>query len=371
MDRKTSRHSHVSFLLLFFEKEIIVQRKILLIVGNTLLILAVIWLYFEPQKEIPTVYTPPADTRICLAKDDTFPSSIEHKARMKELGIDCATLYWKLNAPDNRKHPYDWVRFNYLDEGYDVVLVLIIDGGGKTTTIGEDSNTAVGNLQKVLDGHYDVALKEFIAVIARDGRPIKIRPFHELDGDWYPWGIYAQGNSPQMLVDAFAHVVSLFSEGGASAVTFDANLNRRDANRLVLGDAEAYLPQLRTLIQSVSFSTYNRGGTSKDHPYERTFQFEFRPAYNRAQQFIGDTPINVAEVSTAGILSPKIPWFRRMLQDIKTDFHRTNEVTFFFGEGTATDGSTIDWGLKPKDHTAFRDILEAFRNTQQTKHEEE
>ena len=307
--------------------------------------------------------------RFCLAKDDTFPSSKEHKARMERWDIDCATVYWKLNAPDNRKHPYEWIRRGYLDEGYEVIMVLIIDDGGSTVAIGEDSEIAIGNLQKVTDGKYDDALRALAKKIAKDGRPIKIRIFPEFDGYWFPWGIYAEDNSVYTLIQAVAHVTSILwaEEGNDKIITFDANVNRRDGNGDVLNDAPQYTPIFNKLFGSYSISSYDRGGTAFTHLFPRSFRYDFKPTYDTLSSMAPNTCLNVAEVSTAGSYGrSKIEWFTQMLEDVDTYFPRICEITFFFGTGTATNGSTIDWSLDEKDYDAFGTLLKQHRNKRQT-----
>jgi hypothetical protein len=299
------------------------------------------------------------NVRFCLAKDDTM-SVVEHRSLMAQLGINSATLYYKLNAEDNRAHPYDWIRFNYLDNSHEVVLVLIIDAATRATTaIGEESAVALGNLQQVIDGKFDAALEALVAAIAQDARPIKVRLFHEFDGFWFPWGIQAQGNTPELFVRALAHVVGLFNAARAP-VTFEVNVNRENGQGEVLGAAASIIPLIEPLVHYIAVSTYNRGCTSKEHPYDRSFQYEFRPVYTRLTE-LTRLPITIAEVSTAGACSARLPWFQAMLDLIDKDFHRVREVTFFFGEGEATDGGTIEWALDPADYDAFRVLLECYR----------
>lgn len=316
------------------------------------------------------------DLTFCLAKDDAW-NSVAHKIRMKELNTNCATLYYKLMSAENRAHPYDWIKDNYLDSGHDVVLTLILDNG-VTSTVGSSEGTDVsagvpGLLERVVGGEFDKALNQLIAKIVKDGRHIVVRPMHEIDGGWYPWGIYAKGNSPELAVAAVKHVVTMFKAAHAP-VTFEINFNRRDARDKVLGEAERYLPQLDQLVDAYSVSSYNRCGTAPKYQKERSFADDFRPIYEKLAG-LTNKPINVAEVSTSGECSPRLPWFREMLKAIDTEFTRVEMVTFYFGTvpiGKASNTKPIQWGLNSnQERLAFRDLLNQYRQKWHTKLKQE
>ncbi len=300
---------------------------------------------------------------VCLAKDDTFKSSDEQIQMMEKLGINCATVYWKLTSSDNLKHPYSWVQKKYLDRGYQVNVVLIIDDKkSSNVAMGEGlSKESGGNLDDVLTGKYDDALKQLSKVIASDNRPVTIRPFHEFNGRWFAWAMYTEGNSPDKLVAAFNHVITLFKDAGAENVKFDANVSRRDANLQILADAHVYT-ELSKLVNSFSISTYNRGGTSAEYAEDQSFIDGFLPTYERFVSLIpAEMPINVAEVSTAGLMSPKLPWFEAMFSAL-SNVPRTKQTTLFFGEGTAIGGGKISWGLNDTEYDQLAKLIKQWRN---------
>ena len=303
------------------------------------------------------------DITWCLAKDNAW-NSREHRARMDLLGIPCATLYYKLTSAENQANPLAWVRDHYLNHGTPTTLTLIIDDGRPTvgTSEGTDVSAGVpGLLSRVVAGEFDESLDALVRAIARDGRPIMIRPFHELDGGWYPWGIYAQGNSPELAVAAVRHVVERFRAGGARNVSFEINFNRRDGRGEVLSDAEYLIPVLNELVDAYAVSTYNRCGTAPQYVDERSFADDFRPIYDRLSS-LTTLPINVAEVSTSGACAPKLPWFQAMMTALKEEFPRVKQVTFFFGVvpvGKASNSVPIYWGFDQSvaDAQEFRELL--------------
>ena len=311
-----------------------------------------------------------AEVSLGLAKDNDWSSS-EHIARMEAYGLtDHGTIYYKLMSDANRTNPYDWVEQNYLDAGIDTLMVLIIDDGARST-VGTSEGTDVsagvpGLMEQVSRGDFDEALIELATEIRMDGRDITIRPFHEIDGGWYQWGIYADGNSADLAVSAVEHVIDVFEAVGTTNVTWEINFNRRDGRGEVLGEAEYLIPALEAVgVTQWSVSTYNRCGTSARYDEERSFADDFGPIYDRIAA-LSELPINVAEVSTSGLCAPKTPWFEEMLVSLDQRFPRTQEVTFFFGIvpiGKASNVVPIYWGYDQSflGLQQFRELMDARR----------
>lgn len=309
-----------------------------------------------------------ADVSLGLAKDNAWNSG-EHIARMESHGLtDHGTIYYTLMSAENRANPFDWVRLNYLDADIPLVMTLIIDDRSdpSVTTIGTSEGTDVsagvpGLLERVVSGEFDPAMQELAAEIAEDGRPIVIRPFHEIDGGWYQWGMYASGNSCDLAAQAVNHVIDVFDAAGADNASWEINVNRRDGRQRVFGAAECFIPQVEDRIDAWSVSTYDRCGTSDNYPDARSFADDFRPIYDRLAA-LSRHPINVAEVSTSGLCGPgRIKWFEEMLEDLE-QFPRTEMVTFFFGVvpvGRASNDVPIYWGFdqQPELIPTFRDLI--------------
>ncbi len=309
----------------------------------------------------------------CLAKDKAWKSN-EHIALMKELGINCATVYYSLNAPENLDNPFEWVKL-YLDYGYKVIMVLRIDADKKNP------------LTSTLIGENDVALERLKAKIKADGRPLTIRLWHESDGNWYPWQMYYKDKQTGLRNGVDMHIRAYEYLSGKLAlenVTLESNFNRRDAlNEKPLSEGEQYLPEINTLVNNHSVSTYNRCGTrSKYRPaglkpgeyskkmlqFEYSFESEFDPFYQRAITLIGENqPINIAEVSTSGLCTKgeKIPWFEAMLESIDQKYSRVNTITFVFGDvqiGEASNDVVIPWGIDSSEQRQkFAALLNKYR----------
>lgn len=311
----------------------------------SMLMALVVWL---PQSVMADVPKP------CLAKDSAWTAS-EHIKRMEELGIKCATVYYNLMADDNRSNPLDWVRRYYIENDYEVVLVLIVNDG-----------KGAGLLKRIAQGKFDVDLANLAAAITRTETSLVLRPLHEVDASWHPWGMYADGNTPEDAVLALRHIHDVFAHANSSVV-FEVNFNRTDGKGKVLGEVERYTFLLDAFVDQYSISSYNRCGSAPKYrpqpgdgktvaDFERTFVEEFAPAYHRLEAFT-KRPINVAETSTSGLCAPKLPWFEDMFISLeRPEFDQVDAVTFFFGKrkpGTVSNDVPIDWGVAPEDRAAF------------------
>ena len=74
------------------------------------------------------------------------------------------------------------------------------------------------SLDSITVGSHDPDLARIAKVIAAYERPVYLRYAHEMNGDWYPWSVRANGGSPQAYVSAFRHVHDLFARAGARNV---------------------------------------------------------------------------------------------------------------------------------------------------------
>lgn len=307
------------------------------------------------------------EVQFCLAKSDPWTSA-QHRQMMIEHGVSCATVYYSLMSPDNRRDPLSWVTSTYLDANLEVVLVLQFSSSG---------DSSPGLLGRVARGDFDAELQKLIEAIKRANKHVVVRPFHEIDGGWYPWGIYAKGNSVEAAVAAVQHVSRMFREVNAP-VSIDINLNRRDGKGKVLGAAEQLIPQIDQWVDTYSISTYNRCDTAPNYrpksgsgetlaDYNRPFGEEFAPVYAKLKAFT-DKPVNVAETSTSGRCAARIPWFKEMLESVDAQFPDTHTVTFVFGDvaaGKAANDVPIQWGFQTAaERREFRKLLRQYQARQ-------
>ena len=76
------------------------------------------------------------------------------------------------------------------------------------------------HLQRIIGGEFDTYIEAWAQAAAAYGDPIVIRFMHEFNGDWYPWSIGLNGQTPEMYVEAWRHVHAIFTAAGAVNVSW-------------------------------------------------------------------------------------------------------------------------------------------------------
>lgn len=73
-------------------------------------------------------------------------------------------------------------------------------------------------LSNIIDGKYDSYIRSWAEGVKSLGFTIGIRFAHEMNGNWYPWCVFSNGNTVSQYVQAWRHVHDIFTEVGATNV---------------------------------------------------------------------------------------------------------------------------------------------------------
>jgi len=197
-----------------------------------------------------------------------------------------------------------------------------VDAAGATPLVTlEFWSTQTGGLSSITNGSHDAYLKSFAAAAKAYGRPVWLRPFHEMNGNWYPWGTVT-GNTPAKLIAAYRHVHDVFAAAGATNVKFVWCPNV-DFNVSSFYPGDAY-------VDYAAIDGYNNGA-----PW-RSFASVFNPTYD-AVAAVSSKPIFVAETSSVEGGSGKAAWIKAMFSTIATRDTRIVGVCWF------NAALTYDW----------------------------
>ncbi|MFN8195922.1 MAG: glycosyl hydrolase [Nocardioidaceae bacterium] len=71
------------------------------------------------------------------------------------------------------------------------------------------------SLQSIVEGRHDEDLWRIGSVIEQYGGPVMLRFAHEMNANWYPWGMGVNENTPDRYVAAWDHVHALIERTGA------------------------------------------------------------------------------------------------------------------------------------------------------------
>lgn len=174
---------------------------------------------------------------------------------------------------------------------------------------GETPRSMHSRLPEIATGKYDFQINAWAQAAAVNGRPIEICFGHEMNGDWHAWGFLNghNGNTSQLYVRAYRHVVDLFDAAGAANVSWVWAVNASWHD-----DFSEAFPGVE-YVDRLGVNGHNWGGdpAGTEPAWAKWRQFEhlfgcWNPSdpggFNnvRALAALADRPIMIAEVASAG-----------------------------------------------------------------------
>lgn len=214
------------------------------------------------------------------------------------------------------------------------------------------------SLSRISAGACDTYLHGFARDAKAFGHTIWLRPFHEMNGYWYPWCGTANGNVPSEFIPAWRHVHDIFVAEGATNVKFVwcPNIESVDSNHSLHNPSNtisSYWPG-EDYVDLIALDGYNFG-TADDGKW-RSFSTLFSAPYAEVTQLSGGKPILVAETSCATTGGDKAAWIRNAFAVAPTSFPR------IVGIGWFDTNADRDWRVdsSPATLQAFKD---ATRNS--------
>jgi glycosyl hydrolase family 26 len=196
-------------------------------------------------------------------------------------------------------------------------------------------------LSQIAGGAYDPYIAQF-ATEARDwGHPFFLRPFWEMNGNWFPWSEIANGNSPGQFVAAWRHVHDVFGAVGAGNATWvwcpyadtKKRLQRTRLKPLYPGGA---------YVDWTCLDGYNWGQNLVNPRPWRSFGELFDPAYKAVTKKVAPRkPLMLGEFATSPYGGHKAKWIRRMFEKLPRKYPRVRALVYF---DTVDRG--VDWPLE-------------------------
>ena len=203
-------------------------------------------------------------------------------------------------------------------------------------------------LARIAGGAHDDYIAHFARGLRKLGATIYVRPMHEMNGDWYPWGGTVNGNSAALYVQAWRRMVDIFRAQGAKNVKWVFNPVSEDwpvgaANRF-----ERYYPGAN-YVDVLAVDGYNWGSTKPNFGGWRSFSKTFSSAYHRLAR-LGPQPIWIAEVGSAIEGGSKAAWVRDMFKRAQS-MDRLQAIVWM----DTIDAFEGDWRMRNP-----HDVLAAF-----------
>jgi hypothetical protein len=198
-------------------------------------------------------------------------------------------------------------------------------------------------VSRIAAGDYDAYIESWAEGVRAFGRPVYLRPFPEMNGDWVGWN-----GDPEGLVAAWRRTAHLFELAGADNVRWVWSPNLTDSPRTAENRMEAYYPG-SDVVDVLALDGYN-WGTTRDWSAWRSFEEIFTEPYRRVTA-LGPQPLWLAEIGSTDQGGDKAAWVRDMLAS--TAFSRLEAIVWFDHVGNN------DWriGHDPEVVAAFREGL--------------
>ncbi len=165
-------------------------------------------------------------------------------------------------------------------------------------------------LARIAGGRFDGYIQSWARAIRAYGKPLYLRPMHEMNGNWYPWGGTVNGNTPRDYVRAWRRIWTIFEREGATNVKWVWSPHAEDVPAGRRNAFERYYPG-RRYVDVLALDGYNWGAEFPQNGGWRSFDEIFAAPYDRLAA-LGPQPIWIAETASAPEGGDKAAWVRRM-----------------------------------------------------------
>jgi cellulose synthase (UDP-forming) len=201
-------------------------------------------------------------------------------------------------------------------------------------------------LQRIARGDFDRYIWSWARAAAEYQGPILIRLMQEMNGDWYPWGVGVNGNTPADYVAAWRHVHRIFDAAGATSVSWVWAIH-------AYGDGfdSSRRPGLSypgaSYVDWVSMTSFN-WGTLQPHSTWREPDQLFSQAYDALRGY--RKPVMVSEIGTVKVGGDPSKWMTRTVDLFAARYTRVRAVVWL----DARYSRRADFRLRGSTGEAFR-----------------
>jgi len=223
------------------------------------------------------------------------------------------------------------------------------DPGSDANQVRDPANQRAYRLSAITSGRYDDYIRRWARDIRSLGGPVMLRPMHEMNGNWYPWGGTVNGNTPARHVAAWRRMHDIFEEEGATNVTWVWSVNHQSVPDTRANRYAAYYPGA-SYVDWVAISGFN-WGTSSPVSSWHTFDYWYRAplAYLNTLK----KPIVIAEFASVENGGNKAAWIADAYKRIRA-VPRVRAVVYY--DAVERGPSTQDWRVDTSSRS-----LSAFR----------
>jgi hypothetical protein len=211
--------------------------------------------------------------------------------------------------------------------------------------LGYNLNQPYYQLHDIYEGVHDGYIRRWATDAKAWGHPFFLRFNHEMNGWWYPWSEQTNGNQPGDYVKAWRHVHDIFTQVGATNVTWVwcvniiGDPNSTPINSLYPGDK---------FVDWVAIDGYNTG-TDRNGEW-RTLSEVLKDTYDSLTTLYPTKPLMIAEFASSedggplGRPDSKAAWIRdAFTTELPLMFPKVKAVVWF---NWNVEEPGIDWPIE-------------------------
>ncbi len=179
------------------------------------------------------------------------------------------------------------------------------DPGYDANFLVDPSNQPQFRLSEITAGYYDGYIRSWAQQLKRLGGPVMLRPMHEMNGTWYPWGGTVNTNTSARYVQAWRRMHDIFDSEGANNVTWVWSINRDSVPDTPQNAFSAYYPG-DAYVDWTSISGFNWGTTDPTKGGWRSYTRQLAAPLAYLQTL--PKPICLSEIGTVEQGGDKAAW---------------------------------------------------------------
>ncbi|WP_375477804.1 glycoside hydrolase family 26 protein [uncultured Jatrophihabitans sp.] len=168
--------------------------------------------------------------------------------------------------------------------------------------------------RKIASGAYDAYIRAYaqsVKTFTLTGGHVTLRLGHEMNGNWYPWAVGANGNTSAAYIAMWRHVYRVFTAEHVPNVRWMWSPNLTYPGAMPMS---ASYPG-DSYVDDVGLSGYNFG--AGDGFSWQTFSRLFQPSLNALRKIAPHKPLYLAEIGCAPHGGNKAAWIADMFRQVK------------------------------------------------------
>ncbi len=165
----------------------------------------------------------------------------------------------------------------------------------------------------ILDGKYDIYLRNYAREVVNSGEPVLFRLGNEMNGDWCVYSSHHTSKDTDIFKAFYHYVYQIFREAGADNVIWVWNPNGRSFPDFKWNDELCYYPG-DEFVDVIGMTSYNTGTYYKSETwmeFDEMYDSLYKKDLSRYEK-----PLMITEFSSSSVGGSKEAWVANMFRNI-------------------------------------------------------